>query len=97
RPVARPRVAGRPAGADPDRGGPPCPRHLAGHLLLRVRRPPEAKGLRHAAHVIEVERLTKRFRKTLAVDDLSFKVREGAITGFLGPNGAGKTTTLRVI
>jgi ABC-2 type transport system ATP-binding protein len=47
--------------------------------------------------LIEVERLTKRFRKTLAVDDLSFKVREGAITGFLGPNGAGKTTTLRII
>jgi ABC-2 type transport system ATP-binding protein len=47
--------------------------------------------------VIEVEHLTKRFRKTVAVDDLSFEVREGAITGFLGPNGAGKTTTLRVI
>jgi ABC-2 type transport system ATP-binding protein len=47
--------------------------------------------------LIEVESLTKRFRKTLAVDDLSFKIREGAITGFLGPNGAGKTTTLRVI
>ena len=47
--------------------------------------------------MIEVDRLTKRFRSTLAVDDLSFKVREGAITGFLGPNGAGKTTTLRVV
>ena len=47
--------------------------------------------------MIEIERLTKRFRKVLAVDDLSFKVREGAITGFLGPNGAGKTTTLRVV
>ena len=47
--------------------------------------------------MIEVEQLTKRFRKTLAVDDLSFKVREGAICGFLGPNGAGKTTTLRII
>jgi ABC-2 type transport system ATP-binding protein len=47
--------------------------------------------------LIEVENLTKRFRKTVAVDDLSFKVSEGAITGFLGPNGAGKTTTLRVI
>ncbi len=47
--------------------------------------------------MIEVEHLTKRFRKTTAVDDLSFKVREGAITGFLGPNGAGKTTTLRII
>ena len=47
--------------------------------------------------MIQVENLTKRFRKTVAVDDLSFKIREGAITGFLGPNGAGKTTTLRVI
>ncbi len=47
--------------------------------------------------MIEVANLTKRFRKTVAVDDLSFKIREGAITGFLGPNGAGKTTTLRVI
>ena len=47
--------------------------------------------------MIEVENLTKRFRKTVAVDDLSFKVREGAITGFLGPNGAGKTTTLRIV
>ena len=47
--------------------------------------------------MIEVEHLTKRFRKTTAVDDLSFKVREGAITGFLGPNGAGKTTTLRIV
>ncbi len=47
--------------------------------------------------MIEVEHLTKRFRKTLAVDDLSFKIRDGAITGFLGPNGAGKTTTLRIV
>ena len=47
--------------------------------------------------MIEVDHLTKRFRSTLAVDDLSFKVREGSITGFLGPNGAGKTTTLRVV
>ena len=47
--------------------------------------------------MIEVDHLTKRFRQTVAVDDLSFKVRPGAITGFLGPNGAGKTTTLRII
>ena len=47
--------------------------------------------------MIEVEHLTKRYGKTLAVDDLTFGVREGAITGFLGPNGAGKTTTLRII
>ena len=48
--------------------------------------------------VIEAEHLTKRFgRGVLAVDDASFEVRTGAVTGFLGPNGAGKTTTLRMI
>ena len=47
--------------------------------------------------MIEVQNLTKRFRKTVAVENLSFKVRDGAVTAFLGPNGAGKTTTLRVI
>jgi ABC-2 type transport system ATP-binding protein len=47
--------------------------------------------------VIEVTDLRKRYRKTTAVDGLSFKVRDGRITGFLGPNGAGKTTTLRIL
>ena len=47
--------------------------------------------------MIDVERLTKRFGKTVAVDDLSFRVASGRVTGFLGPNGAGKTTTLKVI
>ena len=47
--------------------------------------------------MIEVERLTKRFGSTLAVDNLSFSVAPGTITGFLGPNGAGKSTTLRSI
>lgn len=47
--------------------------------------------------MIEVERLTKRFGTTLAVDDLSFTVAPGTITGFLGPNGAGKSTTMRAI
>jgi ABC-2 type transport system ATP-binding protein len=47
--------------------------------------------------MIEVERLTKRFGSTLAVDDLSFSVQPGMVTGFLGPNGAGKSTTLRAI
>jgi ABC-2 type transport system ATP-binding protein len=46
--------------------------------------------------VIEVRHLTKRYGRTPAVDDLSFTVRPGAVTGFLGPNGAGKTTTMRV-
>jgi ABC-2 type transport system ATP-binding protein len=47
--------------------------------------------------LIEVEHLTKRFGATLAVDDLSFSVSPGTVTGFLGPNGAGKSTTLRSI
>jgi ABC-2 type transport system ATP-binding protein len=46
---------------------------------------------------IEIQALTKRFGRTLAVDDLSFEVQAGRITGFLGPNGAGKTTTLRAL
>jgi ABC-2 type transport system ATP-binding protein len=47
--------------------------------------------------VIEVSKLTKSFGDVLAVDDLSFTVRPGEVTGFLGPNGAGKSTTLRMI
>jgi ABC-2 type transport system ATP-binding protein len=47
--------------------------------------------------VIEVDRLTKRFGQVTAVDELSFIVRPGHVTGFLGPNGAGKTTTMRLI
>lgn len=47
--------------------------------------------------MIEVAGLTKRFGSTLAVDDLSFSVKPGRITGFLGPNGAGKSTTMRVV
>ena len=46
---------------------------------------------------IEAVGLTKRYSSVVAVDDLSFRVREGAVTGFLGPNGAGKTTTLRMV
>ena len=41
--------------------------------------------------------LTKRYGTTAAVDDLSFEVKPGIVTGFLGPNGAGKTTTMRLI
>jgi ABC-2 type transport system ATP-binding protein len=41
--------------------------------------------------------VTKRYGPITAVDDLSFEIRPGAVTGFLGPNGAGKTTTLRML
>jgi ABC-2 type transport system ATP-binding protein len=47
--------------------------------------------------MIEVNGLTKRYGSTTAVDDLSFTVQPGLVTGFLGPNGAGKSTTLRLI
>src|SRR4249920_805984 len=47
--------------------------------------------------MIEARGLTKRFGDKLAVDQLSFAVEPGRITGFLGPNGAGKTTTMRLI
>ena len=47
--------------------------------------------------MIEVEHVTKRFGEKVAVQDLSFSVRPGIVTGFLGPNGAGKSTTMRVI
>ncbi len=47
--------------------------------------------------MIEISHLTKRYRKVLAVDDVSFGVAAGRITGFVGPNGAGKTTTLRAL
>jgi ABC-2 type transport system ATP-binding protein len=46
---------------------------------------------------LEVRQLSKRYGKTVAVDDLSFSVDAGQVTGFLGPNGAGKTTTMRAL
>jgi ABC-2 type transport system ATP-binding protein len=47
--------------------------------------------------VIEISGLTKRFADVTAVDQVSFAVDRGSVTGFLGPNGAGKTTTLRML
>ncbi|GAA0439782.1 multidrug ABC transporter ATP-binding protein [Acrocarpospora corrugata] len=47
--------------------------------------------------MIEVEGLSKRYGPVTAVDDLTFDVAPGSVTGFLGPNGAGKTTTMRMI
>ena len=57
-------------------------------------------GAVHTVHhmaAITVSHLTKRFDDVVAVDDLSFELEPGTITGFLGRNGAGKTTTLRVL
>jgi ABC-2 type transport system ATP-binding protein len=47
--------------------------------------------------MISVENVTKRYGEKVAVDDLSFQVKPGIVTGFLGPNGAGKSTTMRLI
>src|SRR5512142_2262942 len=47
--------------------------------------------------MIEARGLTKRYGSTVAVDELSFDVRPGSVTGFLGPNGSGKSTTMRLI
>src|SRR5699024_8558683 len=47
--------------------------------------------------LIEVEHLSKRYRRVTAVDDVTFSVPDGVITGFLVPNGAGKSTTMRAM
>ena len=47
--------------------------------------------------MIEVRGLTKQYGAVRAVDDLTFVVQPGKVTGFLGPNGAGKSTTMRMI
>jgi ABC-2 type transport system ATP-binding protein len=47
--------------------------------------------------MIEARALTKRYGDKVAVDDITFTVRPGVVTGFLGPNGAGKSTTMRMI
>lgn len=47
--------------------------------------------------MIEVTSLTKRYGSTLAVDDLSFTIHDGKVTGFLGPNGSGKSTSMRLM
>lgn len=51
---------------------------------------------KEAEYAIEVEQLTKRYGKYLAVNNISFKVRKGEVFALLGPNGAGKTTTVEI-
>ena len=60
--------------------------------LSSTREPSSDSGV-----AVRVASLTKRYRGKAVVDDLSFQIRAGAVTGFLGPNGAGKTTTLRML
>jgi len=58
---------------------------------------PEAAVRPSGGQKIEARHLTKRYGATVAVNDLSFDVNPGMVTGFIGPNGAGKTTTMRLI
>src|ERR1700731_463149 len=58
---------------------------------------PKERNLRRESGMIEARGLSKRYGDKVAVDDLSFTVLPGRVTGFLGPNGAGKTTTMRMI
>jgi ABC-2 type transport system ATP-binding protein len=53
--------------------------------------------MQHGVHMIEARNLTKRYGERVAVEDLSFTVEPGVVTGFLGPNGSGKSTTMRLI
>jgi ABC-2 type transport system ATP-binding protein len=55
------------------------------------------RRISYLACMIVAKGLTKRYRSTLAVDNLSFEVTPGVVTGFLGPNGSGKSTTMRMI
>src|ERR1041385_8628804 len=54
-------------------------------------------GMHDGSGRIVVQNLTKNFGQVAAVQNLSFHVEPGSVTGFLGPNGAGKTTTLRML
>jgi ABC-2 type transport system ATP-binding protein len=71
---------------------------VRGHAVLTttVSLPAVRDGIR-ADEVVRVDHLTKRYGEIVAVDDLTFWLEAGTITGFLGPNGAGKTTTLRML
>lgn len=57
----------------------------------------EAETLLYIVKVITASHLSKKFKKKLAVNDLSFSVQTGKVTGFVGPNGAGKSTTMRLM
>jgi ABC-2 type transport system ATP-binding protein len=71
------------------------PRQDVGLLPMRVA--PVCSSMGPVAPVLSAVELTKRFGDITAVNDLSFSLDAGSVTGFLGPNGAGKTTTLRML
>jgi ABC-2 type transport system ATP-binding protein len=86
----QPRTA-RPRGMDA--AAPAAPRSLDGRPMP-ILEPPESS---HRAPVVSVSSLTKRYGEIVAVDEITFSLETGTVTGYLGPNGAGKTTTLRLL
>src|SRR6266700_3107875 len=95
---ARPRTDHYDTTVD-DRGG-DHHRHRRGRAVCRLapdRRHRPGCPLDGSPLMIQATGLSKRYGATLAVDDLSFTVPPGQVTGFLGPNGAGKSTTMRLI
>jgi ABC-2 type transport system ATP-binding protein len=52
---------------------------------------------RDTVHSLQIDGVTKRYGRTTVVQDLTFEVQPGRVTGFLGPNGAGKSTTMKVL
>jgi ABC-2 type transport system ATP-binding protein len=71
--------------------------HVASWAQREAAHAPGPAGVTPSSEVVVADHLTKRFGSLLAVDDLSFRLEAGTVTGFLGPNGAGKTTTLRML
>jgi ABC-2 type transport system ATP-binding protein len=67
------------------------------HTDEQRRRAPALAGATPPGPVVSIQALTKRFGDVVAVEDLTFSLEAGSVTGFLGPNGAGKTTTLRLL
>src|SRR5471032_1589747 len=68
--------------------------HLRQRITLEVAPGSESE---HVTFVVQSDSMSKRYGDVLAVDDLTFTIEAGTITGFLGPNGAGKSTTLRML
>ena len=71
--------------------------NLLGYKNVQQVSRPAAAVSGDVVDVVAAIHLTKRFGEVLAVDDLTFRLHAGSVTGFLGPNGAGKTTTLRML
>jgi ABC-type branched-subunit amino acid transport system ATPase component/ABC-type branched-subunit amino acid transport system permease subunit len=93
-PAAEPVGAGGPAGEAPvEEAAPPA----AVPASLRISEPEGQPAGEAPRPLLDIQRLSKRFGGLTALDDCSFSVREGSITGLIGPNGSGKTTVFNLV